>query len=121
MPLKPRRETPIERIFREVTGRKMPATVKRVLLPKRGPSGPSGSEPSLQCGKTMMIGDEWIKTLPDGRRVKFTNQELQDEWMFITAQVERNQIVYSIMLTDVKNSLSRGEVERQFEDELSKK
>jgi hypothetical protein len=121
MPLKPRRETPIERIFREVTGRKMPATVKRVLLPKRRPSGPSGSERSLQRGEPMMIGDEWIKTLPDGRRVKFTNQELQDEWMFITAQVERNKIVYSIMLTDVKNSLSRGEVEGQFEDELSKK
>ena len=118
MPLKPRRETPIERIFREVTGRKMPATVKRVLLPKRRPSG---SKRSLPCGEPMMTGDEWIKTLPDGRRVKFTNQELQDEWMFITAQVERNQIVYSIMLTDVKNSLSRGEVERQFEDELSKK
>jgi hypothetical protein len=121
MPLKPRRETPIERIFREVTGRKMPATVKRVLLPKRRPSGPSGSERSLQCGEPMMIGDEWIKTLPDGRRVKFTNQELQDKWVFITAQIERNKVVYSIVLTDAKDSLSRGEVESQFEGELSKK
>jgi hypothetical protein len=33
MPLKTRPETPIERIFREVTGRKMPAPVRRVLLP----------------------------------------------------------------------------------------
>jgi hypothetical protein len=118
MPFKPRRETPIERIFREVTGRKMPATVKRVLLPKRRPSG---SERSLQCGEPMITGDEWIKTLPDGRRVKFTNQELQDEWMFITAQVERNKVVYSIVLTDARDSLSRGEVESQFEGELSKK
>jgi hypothetical protein len=35
MPPKPRRETPIERIFREVTGRKMPPSVKRILLRKR--------------------------------------------------------------------------------------
>ena len=118
MPFKPRRETPIERIYREVTGNKMPAVVKRVLLPKRRPSG---NEWSRQLGEPIMLGDEWIKTLTDGRRVKFTNQELQDEWVFITAQVERNKIVYSIVLTDVKNALSRGEVEGQFEGELSKK
>jgi hypothetical protein len=35
MPKKPHRETPIERIFREVTGRKMPPSVRRILLPKR--------------------------------------------------------------------------------------
>ncbi|HWO36560.1 MAG TPA: hypothetical protein VNO32_47865 [Candidatus Acidoferrum sp.] len=32
MPRKPRRETPIERIFREVTGRKMNLIEKRILL-----------------------------------------------------------------------------------------
>jgi hypothetical protein len=32
---KPHRETPIERIFREVMGRKMPPSIKRILLPKR--------------------------------------------------------------------------------------
>jgi hypothetical protein len=67
------------------------------------------------------LGDEWINTLADGRRVKFTNQELQDDWVFITAQVERNKIVYSIVLTDAKDLLSREEVESQFESELSKK
>jgi hypothetical protein len=36
MRLKTRPETTIERIFREVTGRKMPASVRRVLLPARG-------------------------------------------------------------------------------------
>jgi hypothetical protein len=118
MPLKPRRETPVERIYREVTGNKMPGVVKRVLLPKRRPSG---NEWSRQWGGPIMPGDEWIKRLPDGRRVKFTNQELQDEWVFITAQVERNKVVYSIVLTDAKDALSRGEVESQFEDELSKK
>ena len=113
-----RKETPIERIYREVTGNKMPALVKRILLPKRGPSG---NEWSRQRGEPIILGDEWIKTLSDGRRVKFTNQQLQDEWVFITAQVERNKVVYSIILTDAKDSLSRGEVEGQFEDELSKK
>ena len=68
-----------------------------------------------------MPDEGWIKTLADGRRVKFTNEELQDEWVFITAQVERNKIVYSIVLTDAKDSLSRREVESQFEGELSKR
>jgi hypothetical protein len=65
------------------------------------------------------MGDEWIKTLADHRRVKFTNLDL-DENTFLTAQVEGNRVVYSIILTDVKNSLSREEVENHFEDELSK-
>jgi hypothetical protein len=30
----PRKETTIERIFREVMGRKMPPSVRRILLPK---------------------------------------------------------------------------------------
>ena len=118
MPAKPRRETPIERIYREVTGNNMPAAVKRVLLPKRTPRGRGWSRPWVEA---IIPGDEWIKTLADGRRVKFTNQELQDDWVFITAQVERNKIVYSIVLTDAKDSLSREEVESQFEGELSKK
>jgi hypothetical protein len=67
-----------------------------------------------------MLDDEWIKKLADGRRVKFTNQEL-DERAFITAQVERNKVVYSIVLTNAKNPLSREEVESHFEGELSKK
>ena len=65
--------------------------------------------------------DEWMKALPDGRRVKFTYQELPDDGRFITAQVDGNKVVYSIVLTDTKDSLGRGEVESQFEDELSKK
>ena len=34
MPRKPGRETPVERIFREVTGQKMPASIRRILLRK---------------------------------------------------------------------------------------
>jgi hypothetical protein len=66
------------------------------------------------------MSDEWIKTLADCRRVKFTNQEL-DDWAFVTAQIEGNKVVYSIVLTDVKNPLSREEVETHFEGELSKR
>ena len=35
MPHKPHPETPIELISREVTGRRMPPSVKRILLRKR--------------------------------------------------------------------------------------
>ena len=66
------------------------------------------------------MSDEWIKTLADRRRVKFTNLGL-DESTFLTAQVEGNKVVYSIILTDVKNPLSREEVETHFEGELSKR
>jgi hypothetical protein len=64
------------------------------------------------------MSDEWIKERAD-RRVKFTYQEL-DEMAFLTAQVEGNKVVYSIVLTKAKNPLSREEVEAHFEDELSK-
>jgi hypothetical protein len=67
------------------------------------------------------MSDEWIKTLADGRRVKFTYQELSDKGAFITAQVEGNKVVYSIILTDAKNPLSREEVGGHFEGELLKK
>ncbi len=62
-----------------------------------------------------------IKTLADGRRVKFTIQELPDDGVFITAQIEGNEVVFSIVLTTGKNPLSRGDVEKHFEGELSKK
>jgi hypothetical protein len=67
------------------------------------------------------VEEEWIKTLADGRRVKFTNQELLETQAFITAQVEHNKIVYSIVLSKVRNPLSHEEVEGYFEGELSKK
>jgi hypothetical protein len=68
-----------------------------------------------------MLEEEWTKTLADGRRVKFTNQELLETQAFITAQVESNKVVYSIVLTKVRNPLSHEEVEGYFEGELSKK
>lgn len=109
-------ETPIERIYREVTGNKMPAAVKRILLRKQKGHGVLMDSPVHE-----LKSEEWIKTLADGRRVKFTNQELQDKWAFITAQIEGNKVVYSVVLPNANNPLIRGEVEGHFEGELSKK
>jgi hypothetical protein len=109
-----RTETPIERIFREVTGNKMTAAVKRILLPKQ-------KEMDSPVEYLGMPSNEWIKTLADGGRVKFTNQELPNVGAFITAQVAGNKVVYSIVLTNAKKPLSRQEVESYFEAELSKK
>jgi hypothetical protein len=103
---RPRTETPIERIYREITGNKMLAAVKRILLPKQD---------------AMDSPVEWMKTLADGRRVKFTNQELPDEGAFVTAQIACNKVVYSIVLTNARNPLSCEEVESHFEGELLKK
>jgi hypothetical protein len=65
--------------------------------------------------------DEWIQTLEDGRKVKFTYQELSQDGAFITAQIAGNKVVYSIVLTNARNRLSRGDVESHFKDELSRK
>jgi hypothetical protein len=55
-----------------------------------------------------MPDEEWIKTLADGTRVKFTHQELPaGRGVFLTAQTEGNKIVYSIMLTRAKPPLRK--------------
>jgi hypothetical protein len=91
-----RKETTIERIYREVTGNKMPAAVKRVLLPKRKVKRHQCSVPwsNWECQAT----GGW-KHLEDGGRVKFTYQDLPGEVAFITAQVEGNKVLYSIRIT----------------------
>jgi hypothetical protein len=68
-----------------------------------------------------MPDEEWIKTLEDSRKVKFIYHELPEDGAFITAQVAGNEVVYSIILTDAKNPLSREDVESRFKGELSKK
>jgi hypothetical protein len=68
-----------------------------------------------------MLEEEWVKTLDDGRKVKFIYQELPKDGAFITAQLAGNEVVYSVVLTKARNPLSRGEVESHFKDELSKK
>jgi hypothetical protein len=72
------------------------------------------------CGVTKMRNDEWVRTLADGRKVKFSHDELVAA-TFITAQIQGNEVVYSILLNKAQLELSREEVERRFERELSKK
>ena len=64
---------------------------------------------------------EWIKTLEDDRKVKFTWQELQEGGAFITAQLAGNAVVYSVVLTKAIVPLSREQVESHFKGELAKK
>jgi len=68
-----------------------------------------------------MPDEEWIKTLKDGRKTKFIYQELPEDGAFITAQIEGNEVVYSVVLTKARNPMSREDVESHFEGELSKK
>ncbi len=68
-----------------------------------------------------MAADEWIKVREDGRKVKFVYQELLDDGAFITAQIAGNEVVYSIVLTKIRNPLNRDDVESHFESELLKK
>jgi len=68
-----------------------------------------------------MPNEEWIKTLSDGRKVKFVCQELPEDGAFITAQLEGNEVVFSVVLTNAGNPLSHADVESHFKDELSKK
>ena len=68
-----------------------------------------------------MRDEEWIKTLADGRKVKFIYQELPVDGAFITAQLEGNEVVYSVVLAKARNPLTREDVESHFQGELSKK
>jgi hypothetical protein len=68
-----------------------------------------------------MPDEEWIKILPDGRKVRFVYQELPEDGAFITAQIAGNEVVYSVLLARAKNPLAREDVENHFRGELSKK
>jgi hypothetical protein len=68
-----------------------------------------------------MADEEWIKTLEDGRNVKFIYQELPEDGAFITAQLAGNEVVYSVVLKRARNPLSREDVESHFKGELSKR
>jgi hypothetical protein len=68
-----------------------------------------------------MPDEEWFKTLEDGRKVRFSYQELPDDGAFITAQLERNEVVYSVVMAKARNPLSREDVESHFKGELSKR
>jgi hypothetical protein len=68
-----------------------------------------------------MTDTEWIKKLGDGRKVKFVYQELPEDGAFLTAQIERHEVVYSVILAKAKNPLSHEDVESHFQGELTQK
>jgi len=68
-----------------------------------------------------MPGDEWVTTRTDGRKVKFFCRTLPEGQAFLTAQIETNPVVYSLVLTNASNPLTREDVEGHFEAELLKK
>jgi hypothetical protein len=68
-----------------------------------------------------LLDQEWIKTLEDGRQVKFICQALPEDGAFITAQLEGHEVVYSVVLTKARKPHSREDVESHFKGELSRK
>ena len=68
-----------------------------------------------------MPDEEWIKTLEDGRKVKFIYQVLPKDGAFITAEIGGNEVVYSVVIDNAKNPLSQEDVESHFKGELAKK
>jgi len=65
--------------------------------------------------------EQWVKTLEDGRKVKFIYQELAQGGAFITAQIGGNEVVYSVLLSKARNPLSHEDVESHFKGEFSKR
>jgi hypothetical protein len=53
-----------------------------------------------------MRDEGWIKTVEDGRNVKFIYQALPEGGAFITAQLAGSEVVYSIVLSKARNPLS---------------
>ena len=68
-----------------------------------------------------MQDEAWIKTLDDGRKVKFIYLALPDDGAFITAQLAGNEVVYSVVVTKARIPLSREDVESHFNGELSER
>jgi hypothetical protein len=97
--------------------------MKRVILSRAARDRPKIKFAIVTSRKLGLhaMQDEWIIVLADGRQVKFTYQELPSDVAFVTAQVAGNEIVYSIVLAQVKKTLKREEVEHRFEVELAKK
>jgi hypothetical protein len=67
---------------------------------------PQRSFRTLSVQATNMRDEDWIKTLEDGSRVKFIYQDLAEDGALITAQLEGNEVVYSVALTKAGNPLN---------------
>jgi hypothetical protein len=57
----------------------------------------------------------------DGRKVKFINQELPHDAAFVTAQLEGNEVVYSVVMAKAGNPVRREDVASHFKAGRSKK
>jgi hypothetical protein len=68
-----------------------------------------------------MQDEAWIKTLDDGRKIKFIYLELSDHGACITAQLAGSEVVYSIVLSEARIPLSREDVASHFNGELTTK
>jgi len=51
-----------------------------------------------------MPDEEWIKTLEDGRKVNFVDQELPQDAAFVTARHSGDEVVNSVGLASEKQS-----------------
>jgi len=68
-----------------------------------------------------MQNQEWIRTLEDGRMVKFTYQRVREGGAFITARIAANEVIYSGLLAKAVSPSNRKDVENHFSNEVSKK
>ena len=62
--------------------------------------------------------DEWMRSVPGDRLVKFTYLELSDGGAFLAAQIGGHEVVYSVILDTAQDPFRREDVERHFEREL---
>jgi hypothetical protein len=106
----------------DVDGKMQQTNARRLSCPNKSASGNHLGQNDQHPPRDIKMPDEdWIKTLEDGRKVKFVYQELPEDGAFITAQIERNEVVYSVVLAKARNPLSRADVESHFKGALSKK
>ena len=61
--------------------------------------------------------DEWTKVMLGGRLVKYTCVDLRDGQAFLTAQIARHAVVYSVIVRARANPLNREGVEHHFDRE----
>ena len=62
--------------------------------------------------------DEWTKVISGDRLVKFTYFDLPTGEAFMTAQIARHEVVYSIISQERERPFSRVDVEGRFLYEL---
>jgi hypothetical protein len=58
--------------------------------------------------------DEWTNVMSGDRLVKFTYVDLPEGAAFLTAQIARHDVVYSVMVGQAEHPFTREAVERRF-------